>query len=244
MLIGIKGMPGQVIAGTHAERDWVAQQPRVPRIRGLSRCVKTLSGFRIPSKIKPMGYAKQVQQASCHEVDEIVNGLGMQVKTGIERGDDSACLIQAEHVLQVYPAGRAFAVCNDQGAALLERDQRGAMNEVARDAGSNASHGIAGGRDDDHAIVQERARGNDSAHIAGRMDVQERVAITNKEGAIQGSNIRLFAQEAPAHGRDNEVNLCSRSRQQFNHPQCAGSTTGTCNTDNDSSLRKAGHDTA
>src|SRR5688572_15547844 len=120
---------------------------------------------RFPPGLKCVRDAQKIEQFARDEIDEIGDGGGVEVETGIGRGEDGAGLGEELVVVQIDGREGHFAVADEELAALLEGDGGGAGNQVAAEAMSDFCKRVAGAGDDDHAVVKERAAGELGADV-------------------------------------------------------------------------------
>ena len=74
--------------------------------------------------------AEQVEGFAGDEVDEVVDGLWVEVEAGVGGGDDGAGLGEGLHVVDVDEIEGGFSVADDEGASFFEGDGGGAGEEV------------------------------------------------------------------------------------------------------------------
>ena len=97
-------------------------------------------------------------------VDELAGHLGGalgEVVEGGDDGEDGGAGVGGElHVAQVDAVERRFADAEDEGAALLEADVGGSLDEVGCEAVGDGGEGSHGAREDDHGVGGVAAAGD------------------------------------------------------------------------------------
>lgn len=163
-----------------------------------------------------MLHAQQVQHLAHDKVDEIVDGLRQEVEAGIGRAEGGAGEGEGFHIAEVDEVERHLAVADDEGAAFLEGDGRGAGEEVVAAAGGDLAQRGAGAREDDHAVVEETARGDDGADVLVGVDDELAFAAGDvfglgERGSQLGEgeilDVGFVEKEAAAVVGDDEVDL-------------------------------------
>lgn len=69
--------------------------------------------------------SQQIEGFACDEVDEVVDGLGVEVESWVGGGDDGACHGEGLHVVDVDEIEGGFSVADDEGASFFEGDGGG-----------------------------------------------------------------------------------------------------------------------
>ena len=108
---------------------------------------------------------EEVEDLGDDEVGEVVDGLWDEVEPGVARGDDGAGEGGGAHVFDVDEGEGGFSVGDDEGSSFFEGDHGGACEEVGAGAGGDGGEGGGGAGEDDHAVVDEGARGDDGADV-------------------------------------------------------------------------------
>ncbi len=80
---------------------------------------------------------EQVEGFADDEVDEVFDGLGIEVESGVGGADDAAGEGDRAHVFDVDQAQRGFAVDEDKCSAFFEGDSSGAGEQVIAAAGGD-----------------------------------------------------------------------------------------------------------
>src|SRR2546428_7624651 len=126
-------------------RTWhhsgLAKCPKRPSTRplrtwhhsGVATCPKR--SWLAPARDERVLEPDVVEGARDDEVDEVVDGLRARVEPRREEEDRRARAAQRQHVLEVDRRQRGLARAEDELALLLERNRRGAMDDVLHRAG-------------------------------------------------------------------------------------------------------------
>lgn len=77
-----------------------------------------------------MGDIQQVENFAYGEVDDVLDGFGVEVEAWIGGTDGGASKCECAHVFDVDEAQRHLAVADDQRSAFFECDHGGAGEEV------------------------------------------------------------------------------------------------------------------
>lgn len=103
-------------------------------------------------------------------VDELAGHLGGGLRLiveGRDNGEDDGAGVGGKlHVAQVDAVERGLADAEQEGAALLEADVGGALDEVGGEAVGDSSESAHGAGQDDHGIGRVAAAGNVRADVS------------------------------------------------------------------------------
>ena len=111
------------------------------------------------------------------EVDEVLDGFGAVVEAGCEEEDRGSGLAQREHVAEMDRRQRRLARHEHEPALFLQRDGRGAVDEVLHRAGSDRPDRPHRAGADHVRVDLGRARGVGSAPVFGVVDAGGAVAV-------------------------------------------------------------------
>lgn len=129
---------------------------------------------------------------------------------------------------------------DDELATFLEADRSRSLNEGPGEASSNGIQGVAGARQDHHAIVLEGARGDRGSEIIGCVDDHLGGQIRpNEVLAVEMTDIQFFKQQTPAHGAGGHVDLHALPRQEFHEADRVGGPRGPCYSNDNSMVHKS-----
>lgn len=84
----------------------------------------------MPAGVEGVLYFEEIEGFACYEVDEVVDGLGVQVQAWVAGGDDGAGLGEGLHVVDVDEAQGGFSVADYERPAFFEGDGGGSCQEV------------------------------------------------------------------------------------------------------------------
>lgn len=108
-----------------------------------------------PSFVQPVIESDLVQASPHHDIDDIVNGRGAGVESGIGIHDHHSESRQFQFVLEHYGALGGFPDEEDEPPPLLYRDRCGACDEGVGDSVGDLGHGGFAAGSDEHGIEGE-----------------------------------------------------------------------------------------
>lgn len=155
-----------------------------------------------PAGLEVVRHVEEVEDFAHDEVDDVVDGLGKQVEAGVGGAEGRAGEGQGLHVPDVDEAEGHLAVADDERTAFFQGDHRRPAEEVAAAAGCHRPQ--TGGRagENNHAVVQETARGDDCAHVfVGVEDQAFGAGLGGGRGGSEG-RVEVWAERFQREGLD------------------------------------------
>ncbi len=166
----------------------------------------------------------------------VFDRLWVVVEGGDYGEDGGASFCGGSHVADMDEVERGFADAEDERAAFLEADVGGSLDEVLREAVSDAGEGSHGTGKDDHAVGGIGAAGDGCADVfVGELPDFCRGAaeelFNERVAAVDGG---LLCKHAESAGGDDEIDVGDtvvgfKGEEHFAGEECpAGSGDGKC----------------
>jgi hypothetical protein len=144
------------------------------------------------------GQTELIENPRNHRIGKLIQGLRAAVEVGAGWKDDGTGLQERADIPGVDETPRRFAGDEDEPAALLEKDIRGAKNGGIGDAGSDPTQGAHAARNDGHGV--------EAGGTAHERDIHGLVAVLmDSRGDSQISE--FLSHDLPAVGAQDEVDF-------------------------------------